>query len=152
MKHKHYDIAAAKILNMDLILFIKPKDAPKWSESSNAYPPNSSNIDCFLCLPQHKDACLHWLNGVDLIQDSEFVIGKYSDVEASINPSFSEHGDLFMTTSRNIRMKPSKEKRWLLVNAVDDLQPQMFDDEEDANHTLQGSHPNWSKHEIDVEV
>lgn len=153
MKHKHYEIIVAKAANMDLVLFIKLGD--RWQVTGchdNQVINIASHYDYFLCLPQHKEACLHWLNGGDLIQDSQHVDGKYSDVEASLNPNFDSHGDLFMTTERNIRMKPDKEKRWILVNAIDDFQPRMFDDESDADHILQGSHPNWSKHEIEVEV
>ena len=157
-RHRHYEMIVAKAANMELVVFqVDPNGKNKaWSEyyceEDGDFPMFYKNCNYFLCLPQHKEACLHWLNGSDLIQDSQYVDGKYSDVEASLNPSFDTHGDLFMTTERNIRIKPEKEKRWILVNAIDNFQPRMFDDEGDANHMLQGSHPNWSKHEIEVEV
>ncbi len=154
MKHAYAELFTAKLNDTSLVLFEKHEEWKEWREvaKSDLVFAVGGNFDYFLCLPQHKEDCLHWLNGSDLIQDSQYVDGKYSDVEASLNPSFDTHGDLFMTTERNIRIKPEKEKRWILVNAIDNFQPRMFDDEGDANHMLQGSHPNWSKHEIEVEV
>lgn len=65
-KHKKYDIALAKIENMDLVIFLKHKSLHLWSKSPNSYPPNNDNSEAFLCLPKHEEACLKALNGEDV--------------------------------------------------------------------------------------
>ncbi|AUR98843.1 hypothetical protein NVP1256O_04 [Vibrio phage 1.256.O._10N.286.45.F8] len=81
MKSKYAELFTAKLNDMDLVLFEKHKDWDEWALTgdSDRYFMVSDNFEYFLCLPQHKEACLHWLNG----GDAEFHLygdswGKYS--------------------------------------------------------------------------
>lgn len=63
-KHKHADMIIAKANNMDLVVFYKKDDSEGWFVSSlDVMVYDGYDYEFFLCLPQHKDACLHWLNG-----------------------------------------------------------------------------------------
>jgi hypothetical protein len=67
--------------------------------------------DFFLCLPQHKEACLHWLNGGD-VQD--YYEDEWTPVNSSDGkPSWSIH-HAFMDEEAEYRIKPKKEKRWIV--------------------------------------
>ncbi|AUR87927.1 hypothetical protein NVP1106O_04 [Vibrio phage 1.106.O._10N.286.51.F7] len=87
MRHKHYDMIVAKAENMELVVFYKLPCEEWWQPDSECEAlPDEVEIDYFLCLPKHKEACLHWLNGGDV----EFHLhgdswGKYS--------SFKGHWD-----------------------------------------------------------
>lgn len=62
--HKHLEMIVAKAANMDLVLFIKLGD--QWQATGchdNQVINIASHYEYFLCLPQHKEECLHWLNG-----------------------------------------------------------------------------------------
>lgn len=65
MKHKHYDKIVAKAANMDLVVFCRDAYHVKegWFETYNL--PIQEEFDYFLCLPQHKESCLAWLNGAN---------------------------------------------------------------------------------------
>lgn len=65
--------------------------------------------DFFACLPQHKEACLHWLNGGEV----EFLeCGSYHQISSKIKWSSSH---LFMGEMFQTRIKPRNEKFWLVV-------------------------------------
>lgn len=77
MKHKHVEMIKAKTENMELVVFIKelPWVDPDVVPSAQVLTPRwvclpndleiriKSDGEYFLCLPQHKKECLHWLNG-----------------------------------------------------------------------------------------
>lgn len=108
MRHKHFEIAKAKIENMHLVLFVKPNDAPTWEMAVNQYPANNTFASYFLCLPQHKEACLHWLNG------GEVEYG-YFELNNRIVRTLDEYPDAwtpnsqFMSDLVEITYKPRKE-------------------------------------------
>ena len=60
MKHRHADMIIAKANNVDLVVLSKSHG--KW-DLSHFSMMLSGEEDCFLCLPKHKKACLHSLNG-----------------------------------------------------------------------------------------
>ena len=106
MKHKHYDMIVAKAANTELVKFVKhlgewiATQTDEWNIAS----------DYFLCLPKHKEACLHWLNGGD-------VISANTDArDGSINPYGGKWSSdcYFMNEFHNLRIKPKKEKRWIV--------------------------------------
>ncbi len=112
MKHKHYDMIVAKAENMDLVALIKSKVANRWEVLGSSFMPSFYEAsEYFLCLPQHKEACLHWLNG-----------GKVESLHKDYEPmELAESGAIdwgvkstFMKDSIEIRIKPKKEKRWIL--------------------------------------
>ena len=119
MKNKHYDMIVAKAENMDLVVFFNPSfgsSAEKWEEATTTlFPAFHPETDYFLCLPQHKEACLHWLNGGD-VQD--FFEEEWSDC-ASLAHATEVGGDntlefsmhhMFMNEEFNFRIAPKKEK------------------------------------------
>ncbi|ATD27074.1 hypothetical protein FORC55_1090 [Vibrio cholerae] len=106
-KHKHYDMIVAKAANMDLVKFIKLNNW--WTIDSRSSCHFDGAFEYFLCLPRHKEVCLHWLNG----GDAELK-------HASTNgwTSFSriitwDDGCVFMQADCKFRIKPRKEKRWI---------------------------------------
>ena len=103
IKHKHADLIKAKVDNMALVVFYKDCYYPEqgWQETSQL--PMQEEFDYFLCLPQHKDACLRWLNGDDVQMQSD---DEWLDIK---DPS------IFMSEYTNIRTKSQKQKLWIAV-------------------------------------
>ncbi|CAH9017232.1 conserved hypothetical protein [Vibrio phage 193E37-1] len=112
MKHKHYEMIVAKAANMDLVVFSKRNDSNRWVELEIHKQCISFNEahSYFLCLPQHKDACLHWLNGGELeilfFDNWEGI----SDFSCDYNWKSTCK---FMRNEHPLRIKPKKEKRWI---------------------------------------
>ncbi|AKU42634.1 hypothetical protein [Vibrio phage H188] len=153
-KHKHYDLIVAKAANMDLVQFIKMNGIWEDAGLSDKFISFSEEYDYFLCLPKHKEACLHWLNGGEVqVMDSSWVnmfpIENY--------PWEGEHD--FMDDEASIRIKPKKEKRWIGVygNHVTEAH---FETLEKARSFINGCPSlysklvpdNWQFIEIEVEV
>lgn len=116
MKHKHAEMIKTKADNMELVLFSMStgSDYGKWSECKReTMPKDNENIKYFLCLPQHKEACLHWLNGGDVDFNSEFM-DEWTEYEPFKGWGV---GSVFMQDDYKIRIKPKKEKRWIAVNS-----------------------------------
>ncbi len=116
MKHVHSEIAKAKLDNMELIVLSYCNLDRLWSEDIPRQPGiefiDSNNTNYFLCLPQHKEFCLRWLNGGDVIvrdhpddkRERVLLASGYSNWHAS---------SVFMCEKTVIRIKPKKEKRWI---------------------------------------
>ncbi|AUR93010.1 hypothetical protein NVP1181O_46 [Vibrio phage 1.181.O._10N.286.46.C9] len=120
MKHKHYDMIVAKAANMDLVVFqVDPNGKNKvWSEyyceEDGDFPLFYQNCNYFLCLPQHKEACLHWLNG-GAIESNE--TKSWVEVDSlELCTSHWYEGHFFMHEHEEFRIKPKKEKRWIAFN------------------------------------
>ncbi len=96
-------------------------------------------IDYFLCLPQHKEACLHWLNGGDVLADGE---PYWNDAPQE----WCNQND-FMSADIEFRTKPKKEKRWVTVKS-DALASMIFKSKELAEQAAKGR----QVIEIEVEV
>ncbi|CAM0106721.1 hypothetical protein MYOV065v1_p0023 [Vibrio phage PS15B.2] len=111
MKHKHYEMIVAKAANMELVVFAK---SLKWHKvDSEDFQFFNQHEEYFLCLPQHKEACLHWLNGGGA-QYLSNGMSKWIDFGDSKSWSITH---LFMTDECELRIKPKKEKRWLRYNS-----------------------------------
>lgn len=108
MKHKHAEMIKAKADNMELVVCINNYGQWEFGDMNNLVDLDA--FPAFLCLPQHKEACLHWLNGGDLQvkrQDSdEFLDWDRPSREWKISVSLM-HG------VSEFRIKPRKEKRWI---------------------------------------
>ncbi|HDI3147842.1 TPA: hypothetical protein PMB01_001664 [Vibrio cholerae] len=106
-KHKHYDMIVAKAANMDLFKFIK--SANGWAIGNLSSSHFDDAYEYFLCLPQHKDACLHWLNGGEVEFVSQFSDGwtEYDSIKSW------GVGSVFMQSDYKFRIKTRKEKRWI---------------------------------------
>lgn len=113
MKHKHYKMIVAKAANMGLVKFAK-RDGVDWAACQDQGGVNSTRMDpsweYFLCLPQHKEACLHWLNGGD-VQVQDFPTNDFNDYSDEKYEWSLE--TWWMSEQCNVRIKPKKEKRWI---------------------------------------
>lgn len=109
MKHRHHDMIVTKAGNMDLVLFNKAGYQKKWVVSHETCLPVFSDCEYFLCLPQYKEVCLHWLNG------GEIEINENGWVAPWRNPIFGPkwvHYHLFMAEGSGafeVRIKPTIE-------------------------------------------
>lgn len=114
--HKHAEIIKAKADNMELVVFCKFKGSD-WIVARVDWYDSFSFLDeyeYFLCLPKHKEACLHWLNGRDI--EARIQGGNSSFVNLTGNPNKEWSGiTVFMSSECEIRIKPHKEKRWIGV-------------------------------------
>jgi hypothetical protein len=90
MKHKHYDKIVAKAANMNLVVFCRDAYHVEegWFETHNL--PIQDEFDYYLCLPQHKEACLAWLNGANI----NFTSDVWSDVVAEVKAQSLKEGFL----------------------------------------------------------
>tara|TARA_R110001632_G_scaffold153622_2_gene271633 strand:+ start:227 stop:814 length:588 start_codon:yes stop_codon:yes gene_type:complete len=168
MKHAHYDKIVAKAENMNLVVFSYCNLDELWSKDVPSQPGvefiDSSNTDYFLCLPQHKEACLHWLNGGN-VQDffnGEWVdcapLSKTINTDSDNSLEFSYH-HMFMNEEFNFRIAPKKEKRWIATfpwsgNAFY-VTPESFCSEELLNNYVDmhyGKRDIMLIHEIEVEI
>ncbi len=125
MKHKNAEMIKAVVDNVDLVIFVRVIDQEDergnyWSFSSLATLAVASN-DFFLCLPQHKDACLHWLNGGELQINRKTYNEQGEELpnEGFLNwdrPSRGwKHTVSLMSDKCQFRIKPKKEKRLISV-------------------------------------
>ncbi|AUR82889.1 hypothetical protein NVP1029O_56 [Vibrio phage 1.029.O._10N.261.55.A7] len=112
MKHKHVDMITAKANNMSLVVFANDIDSDGWFEL-NHFPMWDEEHDYFLCLPQHKEACLHWLSGGAV---QYFFDGEWIECRDAIFSNFEwDAGHIFTDEKTTYRIKPHKEKRWIAV-------------------------------------
>ncbi|CAH9014991.1 conserved hypothetical protein [Vibrio phage 466E53-1] len=157
MKHKHYDMIVTKAANMDLVIFIKLDG--KWEVGSHESQIINfgSHYEYFLCLPQHKEACLHWLNGggVEVRNIAGVHQGWDKLPDYAEKPSWLPHAD-FMNERCEVRIKPKKEKRWIAVNPDGYILPIHADSKESimthASFDTSRLTPNVQFIEIEVEL
>lgn len=108
MKHKHYDMIIAKAANMDLVMFMNY--GSQWVEVSEQLP--IAQGECyFLCLPQHKEACLHSLNGGVAQAESSGEM-----LEHALREAEWDCNDWYMSEDFESRIKPKTEKRWIVYS------------------------------------
>lgn len=109
MKYKYAEMIKARVDNMDLVLLVKTDG--EWGDSSNDLPV-SNGFDYFLCHPKHADTCLHCLNG----GKAQLYSGdRFHDMPTYSGSEWSPDC-VFMDADREIRIKPKKEKRWIVVS------------------------------------
>ena len=113
--HKHASMIKAKADNMELVVFVK-NDEWDLTESCNDALMFFAGKDYFLCLPQHKNACFHLLNG----GESEFRL-IYSISEEWTKGTTVSWTDRHWCMSDDFesRIKPRKEKRWIAITIED---------------------------------
>ncbi|CAH9012986.1 conserved hypothetical protein [Vibrio phage 455E52-1] len=142
MKHKHYDMIVAKAANVELVVFLENNQG--WSEKENQSDIQfHEQFDYFLCLPQHKEACLHWLNGGEVEENYN---SRWDKVE-----QHSWHGQSVFNFDDGyiIRIKPKKEKRWIIWNENQDKYHCTFLTDPDG---IYEANFKFSVHEIEVEA
>ncbi|CAM0006763.1 hypothetical protein VPHK367G1_0003 [Vibrio phage K367 g1] len=146
MKHKHYDMIVAKAANMELVVFLESNQG--WSEKENQSDIQfHEQFDYFLCLPQHKEACLHWLNGGDLQINRK---GHGFLDWGRPNRGWVKEVS-FMFDINEFRIKPKKEKRWIVWDTAQSIpERESYKSLEDA--MLNFDYPDAQFIEIEVEV
>lgn len=107
MKHKHSEMICAKANNTDLVVLTKTNEKGGWFEieCNDVVVCFFAEFDHFLCLPQHKEACLHWLNG----GDTESLTSPRGDWQAIGNHEGNPYwmpSCYFMNDEVQIRIKP----------------------------------------------
>lgn len=125
MEHKNYDMICAKAENMDLVIFARTRNSEfPWVESNFQILASYFDNEYFLCLPQHKEACLHWLNGGDVLvirfdnpmPGSGVMLDSVEvDLDEDVNSYPWKLNHVFMDKAQTISIKPRKEKRWIAV-------------------------------------
>jgi len=134
--HKHAAMIKAKADNMDLVVFIQ-HDQTEWEQ-------------VLICLPQHKEACLHWLNGGEIEYDN---MKNWIAYDLTIdNPKYPLQD--FTGLEFNFRIKPRKEKRHIYISKLGATTYAKKTKEEAAREVsiMGGSFYVWKHYEIEIEV
>ena len=157
MKHKNAEMIKAKVDNMELVVFYRLQNEEWWQpESDHATLPDDIDFDYFLCLPQHKEACLHWLNGGSV--QYRIALDVWTDAADNESNAAWTPDNLFVDDQVEFRIKPKKEKRVIGVNkdgrttshyAIDDKGCYAVDE---IRITGKGNPDEWQFIEIEVEV
>lgn len=158
--HPHYDMIVAKAANMDLVIFRKDYQNTPWCRLVDSELPLDESKEYFLCLPHHKDACLHWLNGGEVeamhfenqMPNSgvKFDSG-FACIEDCVESYPWKFNHIFMQ-NHEIRIKPRKEKRWIGVRAKDGATTVARNTVQEARTDTIGVTGNWQFIEIEVDV
>ena len=112
--HVHAEMIKAKADDMELVVCRKEDKGWRCGNFQDLFDLDA--FDCFLCLPKHKEACLHWLNG----GKSQVYYTHHSKPSWEEIDNDAEEwsvGHVFMDELLNIRIKPKKEKRWISYNS-----------------------------------
>ena len=152
-KHKHCEMIKAWADNDELVAFCKNKfnwvamKKPVWNQDSSY----------FLCLPQHKEACLHWLNGGSIMVNN----GK-SEMESEYSLDVVNHPFAwtdFLHDEYKFRIKPRKQKRWIGVHEASHqttptIATKTLCEDYVLRHCVLGGSPfcDWQFIEIEIEI
>lgn len=149
MKHRHAEMIKAKADNMELVTFVYHGPVIGWLlNSTNQYAIFDESLECFLCLPKHKEVCLHWLDGGEI----QYKTIKYGWMNVDECNQWSNNC-VFMDLQNEFRIKPRTEKRWVAVNRADKTEVYsaiIFKSKDDAEDVFDGKY--WQFIEIEVEV
>ncbi len=154
--HKHAAMIKAKADDMDLVVFCDGPHGKKWHIVDSKWPSFSDDFDYFLCLPQHKEACLHWLNGGEIQEKGFYNECEFGKIEI-IGASKWRYNHIFMDNSSELRIKPRKEKHWIAVNNSGYATPMTFINKQECESYVSVSYPKspviiWQFIEIELEV
>lgn len=131
-KHVHAEMIKAKVDNMELVVFIK-NDRWEKLHSTCYLPAFEPKARYYMCLPQYEEECLHWLNGgtVEFLYCDDWgECGGYTE-----SPEW--YSDEWMMNEDNkFRIKPRKEKRWIISHKHALASMLYFDTEEEAVRAL----------------
>lgn len=151
MKHKHAEMIKAKADDMDLVVFINRGEVGGWIKTNVVMMFNNEDSDFFMCLPKHEKACLHWLNGGEV----EFECGGAWHSCETWSTSWSGLVCGFMQKDNVIRIKPRKEKRWVIAKPTALASMYYFGSESDAKDAVKystGEFKGGQVIEIEIEV
>jgi hypothetical protein len=147
-KHPHAEMIKAKADNMGLVVFYNRNISTLWNELlETGEVILLKDYQYFLCLPQHKDECLHWLNGGKIQYQTELV-AEFKDYQPEIRFGV---GSIFMQSDFDIRIKPRKEKRWVAIRKSDLLVNEYtFESRGEAIADLNPIY--WEFYELEIEI
>ena len=159
-KHKLYDMIVAKAANMELVRLAKPNNG-KWVVQADVVQKSTQfgeGFEYFLCLPQHKEACLHWLNGCYVQERGFYNADAFGDITMIGNNCWNVN-HIFMDSTSEFRIKPKKVKRFIASfpwGGNDDfVTPKSFPTTRELNEyvdTHYGEQNSMQIHEIEVEL
>lgn len=130
-KHKHYDMIVAKAENMELACLTRHTTHDLWREQAGQYSHVffGEMADYFLCLPEHTEACLNWLNGfgVRTVNNGIVITKKLKQKTPIWTPS-----TIFMRPDASFEVLKGKRKKWI-VYRTDGAVVGPFDNKETAD-------------------
>lgn len=161
--HKHAEMIKAKADNMDLVVFGRMrKSNHDWIEMPFSRLVKNFDNEYFLCLPQNKEACLHWLNGGEvLIKRRTFDDnGDELPFEGFLSWSRPSSGWIpnvsFMNCNCTFKVRPKKEKRWIAVDVETRKTSKIYPSKSECDNAMfSGCASNaqgWQFIEIEIEV
>ncbi|QAU04500.1 hypothetical protein Va1_147 [Vibrio phage Va1] len=114
IKHRHCDMITSVINDMNLSVFVcvvshtigggQTVRHERWLQSDIGSMANDQRDNYFVCLPQHEESCIHWLNGGNVQSCRGNSI--WNDVLEKYGPDNNWHvGHLFMQENVQIRIK-----------------------------------------------
>jgi len=148
-KHRHAEIAKAKLDNIELVVFTN--GGGEWRNLGCM--PRWGDDNYFLCLPQHKEVCLHWLNG-GKYQVNQLPPEDMITIEETIKRDGWVKDHWFMSEVFTYRIKPKREKRYIGVHNSGLTTDACLSRKGAKNHPIITSSNinDWQIVEIEVEV
>ena len=148
--HKHRDMMKAYADDSSLCVFVNLTHHEKWKITQN--PAFFVNCEYFLCLPKHKEACLHWLNG-GRIQWCDDLLA-WTDKDNYTDDLESQEfffGNGFMLDDNKFRIKPKKVKRFVVIHRGD-LASCLFESHVDIKNCYRSEYNELQIFPIEIEV
>lgn len=113
--HNNAEMVKAKADNMDLVVLSQRPEGDWFELADQGEIHIKQKGEYFLCLPKHKEACLHWLKGG--VSQLEYTKASYPTWNAIDNDAKEwSFGHVFMNELLNIRIKPRKEIRHTVIH------------------------------------
>lgn len=148
--HKHAEMIKAKADNMDLVLFVKNDYSGEWWEVTDDFPFNQHQ-QFFASHPKHSSSCLGWLNGGEV----EVLASPRADWEPypchKGHPYWSPEC-VFLDDEIKFRIKPRKEKSWIVVKNGTLISNRLFRSKNEAEVVCGHSGRNAQFIQIEAEV
>lgn len=132
MKHKHVELIKAKADNMELVKFYK-STSNGWCVCSNQGCVFDEKWKYYLCLPQHKEECLAWLNGSH-IQD--YFKGEWVNCKDYKGEDWTWMDNIFMNEEAVLRVAPKKVIKYAIYDKVEKVVGWTFDDKSLVEESL----------------
>lgn len=149
--HTHVEIVTAKANNMDLVALVKTHEGVWREVLDQSEIKFKSSYEYFLCLPKHKEAVLHVLNG-GIIQITINSPWYYTDNIDHIGKWRNDDSVWYMSPYCQSRIKPKKEKRWIGIHESGETTDACISRAIAVNHAMTENTNEWQFIEIEIEV
>lgn len=140
-RHKNADMIIAMANDTSLVVLFKDS-VNRWHKNKDSFV--LYELECYLCHPKHVKACLHWLNGGNVLFLDTVPKSSYEGRVPWTCNSIFMCGDNKIKISQISQISPKKEKRWIVYNSKTN---EVFDCER-----TQTPAEGFQKKEIEVEV